>query len=694
MAVTLLKRQTGRAHVTSIAEATDAVTIRAIERSTSGGALLWNDANVTTITIGGGAAQLGITIGKAGQTVTIPGNLDVQGTTTTLSTTNLVVSDNLMLLNDGGSGADSGIAFERGGTGDDAVILWEESNTRFELGLFDTAGGTTTPASISAFRDMKLSDLLLAGTAITADGALTVTATGANDLNLSAQGTSYNFSAAGTALATTAQDVIGAINEVNTAAAGTPTLTAVLGEDNLTGALPIIISDAAGGLVSSAGAAPTNPGIELDIIAGGGNTTGAGGALTLASGQGGATGTGGAITVTTGAGGATSGNSGALALDTGAVTSGTSGTVSIGATNASALNLSRTGVATTVSGTLTVTQVADFDAGVTVAAAQAITGDGTLTITNTGAMTVGDGNTTTLTLSQNGQTTAIAGGATVGQTLTVTGVADFDAGVTLAAGQAMTGDGAMTITNTGVLTIGNGSSTTVNVSQSGQTTAVGGVLTVGQTSTFTGLADFDAGMSLAASQAITGDAAMSVIATGGTNDLTLGARGTTITLNQSGDTALSGFTATSIVGALNELQVGIGASNEVVVSLTNNTGSTLTEGSIVYHTTTDGEVADSVATADNGIARPLGFVKSDILTAASGDIVVSGLATVQLVTGLTTAPGDELFLSLTAGQCTNDISGFSAGNVVQSVGYISDDTAYAGSEQVEAVVQWGSRSVL
>jgi hypothetical protein len=46
--------------------------------------------------------------------------------------------------------------------------------------------------------------------------------------------------------------------------------------------------------------------------------------------------------------------------------------------------------------------------------------------------------------------------------------------------------------------------------------------------------------------------ASNITVSGATADLTLGARGATITLNESGNTSLSGFTATSIVGALNE----------------------------------------------------------------------------------------------------------------------------------------------
>jgi len=51
----------------------------------------------------------------------------------------------------------------------------------------------------------------------------------------------------------------------------------------------------------------------------------------------------------------------------------------------------------------------------------------------------------------------------------------------------------------------------------------------------------------------------SLTAAGATSDLTLGGRGTTVTLNELGHTSLVGFTATSIIGALNELKTGVGA---------------------------------------------------------------------------------------------------------------------------------------
>ena len=71
-----------------------------------------------------------------GGNLTISGNFTVNGTTTTVATTNTTVSDNLLELNSGaGSNAnDSGILIERGSTGDNAIMAWDESDDKFVVG--------------------------------------------------------------------------------------------------------------------------------------------------------------------------------------------------------------------------------------------------------------------------------------------------------------------------------------------------------------------------------------------------------------------------------------------------------------------------------------------------------------------------------------------------------------------------------
>lgn len=93
-----------------------------------------------------------------GSTLTVAGNLTVTGTTTTISTTNTVVADRLLELANGAStGADSGIIIERGSTGNNAAILWDESRDEFVLATTTATGASTgdlsfTPANVSVER--------------------------------------------------------------------------------------------------------------------------------------------------------------------------------------------------------------------------------------------------------------------------------------------------------------------------------------------------------------------------------------------------------------------------------------------------------------------------------------------------------------------------------------------------------------
>jgi len=86
--------------------------------------------------------------------VIVTGDLNVNGTTTTVNTTNTTVSDNIMELNSGisASSNDIGFIFERGSTGNNAAIIWDESEDKFTMGTTtatagDKSGGITVSAS-------------------------------------------------------------------------------------------------------------------------------------------------------------------------------------------------------------------------------------------------------------------------------------------------------------------------------------------------------------------------------------------------------------------------------------------------------------------------------------------------------------------------------------------------------------------
>jgi len=110
-----------------------------------------------TITFEGTANEIATTVSNnkvnfaLPDNVTIGGNLivtgdyTVNGTTSTNAVTNMVISDNLIELNNGaGSNAnDSGIVIERGSTGNNAIFMWDESADKFVVGT-TTATGTST----------------------------------------------------------------------------------------------------------------------------------------------------------------------------------------------------------------------------------------------------------------------------------------------------------------------------------------------------------------------------------------------------------------------------------------------------------------------------------------------------------------------------------------------------------------------
>ena len=83
--------------------------------------------------------------------VTITGNLDVNGTTTTLDTTNSTIADRLIELGTGTTGTpanDMGIVLERGSS-DNAFIGWDESADKFIVGTGSFTGASTGNLTIT-----------------------------------------------------------------------------------------------------------------------------------------------------------------------------------------------------------------------------------------------------------------------------------------------------------------------------------------------------------------------------------------------------------------------------------------------------------------------------------------------------------------------------------------------------------------
>ena len=82
---------------------------------------------------------------------TVTGNLVVNGSTTTVNSTNTTIDDNLLELNSGATSNanDTGIIMERGSTGDNAIIAWDESEDKFVVGTTTATASDTGNLSIT-----------------------------------------------------------------------------------------------------------------------------------------------------------------------------------------------------------------------------------------------------------------------------------------------------------------------------------------------------------------------------------------------------------------------------------------------------------------------------------------------------------------------------------------------------------------
>ena len=112
--------------------------------TSSGGDLLLQSGSTTALTFSGA------NVTSAGN-VTVGGNLTVNGSTTTVNSTNTTLDDNLLELNSGATSNanDTGIIMERGSTGDNAIIAWDESADKFVVGTTTATASDTGNLSIT-----------------------------------------------------------------------------------------------------------------------------------------------------------------------------------------------------------------------------------------------------------------------------------------------------------------------------------------------------------------------------------------------------------------------------------------------------------------------------------------------------------------------------------------------------------------
>ena len=97
-------------------------------------------------------ADIAATDVTASGNVVISGNLTVNGSTVTNSATNTTIEDALIELGSGNSGSNSndlGLILERGSTGNNAFMGWDESADKFVMGTTTATGSSTGNLSIT-----------------------------------------------------------------------------------------------------------------------------------------------------------------------------------------------------------------------------------------------------------------------------------------------------------------------------------------------------------------------------------------------------------------------------------------------------------------------------------------------------------------------------------------------------------------
>ena len=187
--------------------------------------------------------------------LTLSGDLTVNGTTTTVASANTTIADNLIELNSGAASNanDTGILIERGSTGDNAIMAWDESADKFIFG--------TTTATNTSTGDLTITSGTIV--ASTFEGNLTGDVTGNADTATTLEtartiaGQSFdgsaNISIASTDLSDTASIALLTSTQTltnKTIAAGSNTISG-LTSSNLTSAVQLQILDSSGSVVKS-----------------------------------------------------------------------------------------------------------------------------------------------------------------------------------------------------------------------------------------------------------------------------------------------------------------------------------------------------------------------------------------------------------------------------------------------------------
>lgn len=251
-----------------------------------------------------------------------------------------------------------------------------------------------------------------------------------------------------------------------------------------------------------------------------------------------------------------------------------------GGANQTTLTLGKSGQATNILGTSSHAGAADFDAGITVAASQAITGDGALTVTSGGSANLAL-NSSSATITTNATALTAAAALTITATsaalgLTATGANLIQLNTNGSARWNISSAGHLLCNSDNSLTIGAAGATRPATVHVGTSVVVAAALTVTGT-------------------AITGTGAVTVTATGNTLSLD----GTTIETSATSITADTTLAVSSGTGAANTIEVRSGTRATGTGDATFKSGNAGTSGSTGAVYLKSGDANASVGTSGN-----------------------------------------------------------------------------------------------
>ena len=465
--------------------------------------------------------------------VTISGDLTVSGDTTTVSSTNTTIEDNLLELNTGISQSlnDSGIIIERGSTGDNAGIIWDESADKFVL-------GTTTATAADKSSGITITPGTLEVASLTAD-SITITdniiSTNVTNANLELAGNSSGIVHVNDSLKVGTGATVTTILDED--AMGTDSATALATQQSIKAYVDAKVTAEDLDITSDSGTIDIDLDSETLTIAGGTGLSSSASSTTVTLAIDSTvvtktdtqtltnkTLTSPTITGPTVTGGATIDSVTTSAITTNSITSnGSNADLSLqpsgtGDVLISALRINGTTLDSSDSSKITIAEALDVTGAVTITSgtitgitdltvadggtgASSLTDNAVLTGTGTSAITA-EGN-----LSFNGSTLAVTGAATISTTLGVTGASTLDG---------------VTITDNTISSNASNANLEINANGSG-TVVLENLSVASDGATVTGILDEDAmgsdsATKLATQQSIKAYADTKAVLTGSTNN--------------------------------------------------------------------------------------------------------------------------------------------------------------------------------